>query len=157
MKNFLITLDFYPYYRLPNMSEVDLLDECAKQSYQATQKEDILYQILWSAIFVKMKEVNQIGVQCLPIRGVPRRLKPKDFNNITGEIKYPIVFNDLNISLEISRINIKIKDFCLDKEKTYGTYEKAQNAINILHDKIQLCSEGSNFLRSLEYEIRKLI
>jgi len=58
MKNFLITLDFYPYYRLPNLSEIDLLNESAKQSYQATQKEDMLYQILWSAIFIKMKELN---------------------------------------------------------------------------------------------------
>ncbi len=167
MKTFLITLDFYPYYRLPNLSEVDLLNDTAKQSYQETQKEEMLHQALWSAIFVKMKELNQIGIQCVPIRGTPRRLSSKEFDNKTGEINYPIIFNDPNISLEVSRVNIKIKDFCIDKYKTYGTYEKAQNAINILHDKIKSCmniedndllyGEGSNFLRSLEYEIRKLI
>lgn len=167
MKTFLITLDFYPYYRLPNLSEVDLLSDSAKQSYQETQKEEMLHQALWSAIFVKMKELNKLNIQCLPIRGVPKRLSLTDFNNKTGQIKYPIIFNDPTILLEISRVNIKIKDFCMDKDKTYGTYEKAQNAISILHDKIKyymsirnndlLYDEGSNFLRSLEYEIRKLI
>lgn len=167
MKTFLIALDFYPYYRLPNLSEVDLLDDTAKKSYQETQKEEMLHQALWSAIFVKMKELNLIGIQCVPIRGAPKRLNSKEFNNKTGEINYPIIFNDPNISLEVSRVNIKIKDFCMDKDKKYGTYEKAQNAINILYDKIKsymnikdndlLYVEGSGFLRSLEYEIRKLI
>jgi DNA-directed RNA polymerase beta' subunit len=167
MKTFLIALDFYPYYRLPNLSETDLLNETAKESYQETQKEDMLNQALWSAIFVKMKELNRLSVQCLPIRGVPKRLNSTDFNKKTGEIKYPIVFNDPTIILEISRVNIKVKDFCIDKDKEYATYEKAQNAISILHDKIKyymsvsdddlLYGEGSSFLRSLEYEIRKLI
>jgi hypothetical protein len=167
MKTFLIALDFYPYYRLPNLSEVNMLNELAKKSYKETQKEEMLNQTLWSAIFVKMKELNPIAIQCVPIRGTPRRLKSKEFNNKTGEINYPIIFNDPNISLEVSRVNIKVKDFCIDKDKTYITYEKAQGAINILHDKIKdymhiksddlLYDEGSHFLRSLEYEIRKLI
>lgn len=167
MNNFLIHLDFYPYYRLPSEGELDHLNIEIQQNYLIAKQNNTLNDILWSAIYFKMKKINTDIAYELPQHGTPRKLDTKKFNTKTGDINYPSTILDTIFSFERSVLNNKIKDFCLDSKKTFSTYSKAQWAIDLFqksiknyysrHNNSEIYNYNINFLRSLEYEIRKLI
>lgn len=165
MTTFLISLSFYPYYRLPSTGEIKYLTIDQQKSYLSAQKEDILNDILWSAIYFKMKDLNKCLAPDIPTRGTPKRLGQNTFNKITGEIYYPDALIDDSFVFYCSVLNNKIQDFCC-KEKTFSNYINAQKSIDSFQQFLKRYYESNNqdqyfcinnFLRSLEYELRLLI
>lgn len=170
MYTFLIKLDFYPYYRLPSIGELELMSQDIQNSYYQSSKDNLLNDILWSNIFYKMKTLNQeLSIQNLDnlsIRGTPKKLTTKEFDRVSGAIGYPkLIHSDIYLTNR-SILSNKIKDFCLDTSKSYNTYIKAQTALDCLQSKIKQnmsihnekdYDTANSFLRSLEYAVRQLI
>lgn len=181
MRSFLVPLNIYPYYRLPNPGEVNLLNAMALTEYEEAKKANMLNQILWTEIFFKMRELNRTyrkkekdtiqkpltkeRIKDIARKSAPRRLNEDEFNKNTGEIKYPIVLTDSIFSADIEAVNATIKKFIEAESKKYNDYESAQKAIDKLQDSLKenvskynsgLYGRASTFLQSLEYELRLL-
>jgi len=183
MKSFLIPLNFYPYYRLPNPGEINLLNAQAQVEYETARKQNILNQLLWTEIFFKMRETNREyrkkeeealnkkpltkeRIKELARKASPRRLTEKEFNSATGKIYYPIVLTDSIFNEDKQNLNIFVEKFINETEKQYQTYEDAQKAINKLQELLKenvsnyesgLYGKASSFLKSLEHELRLLV
>lgn len=164
---FLIQLDFYPYYRLPSTGEVDLFTKEIQNRYNEAKNSDLLKPMLWTQIFFKMKDINRSMTSIdMPIKGAPKKLTSDIFDTNTGIIKYHQIFQENIFNHERDIASNKIKDFCLDQNKTYITYEKSQIAIDNLLMKLnmvyskhdtEVCVGGVNFIHSLEYMLRRII
>ena len=168
MRNFLISLNHYPYFRLPTQEEISSFSNETKKQYEYAESSGLLKDMLSTEIFFKMKELNRsIGTYSnFPIKGIPRILSDQDFNILTGTINYPPILLEVIYDKPRSIMNNKIKDFCNENDKTCTTYCKAQKAINTLIDLLQEnyqkydtenFSYTINFLHSLEYALRKNI
>lgn len=168
MRKFLIKLEFYPFYRLPSLGEIDSLDKEALHDYHTAKEADILNEHLWTEIFNTMKFLNSgiRNITTLPIKGTPRPLDPTIFNRSNGVVIYPKLLTHDIYAQNLSILNNKLRDFCCDNQKTYITYAKTQRAIDNLFYQLQdniakyqpeEYSNSINFMRSLEYAIRKLI
>ena len=169
MRNFLISLNHYPYFRLPTQEEISSFSNETKKQYEYAESSGLLKDMLSTEIFFKMKELNRsIGTYSnSPIKGIPRILSNQDFDILTGTINYPLILLEVIYDKPRSIMNNKIKDFCNEKNnKTCITYCKAQKAINTLIDLLQdnrqqydteNFSYTINFLHSLEYALRKNI
>jgi hypothetical protein len=175
-RNFLIVMDFYPYYRLPSTGELETLSLDAKEKYLDAQKKQTLYPMLWTEIFFKMQDINrddacivlttQDKVVELPTKGAPRRLKATDFDKSIGKVMYPVSLSKPIYDYERCVLNNKLKDFCTENPKMYITYEKVQVALYSIENKFKDSESDTNnttywqsvnFIHSLEYEVRKLI
>lgn len=182
MRSFLIPINYYPYYRLPNAGEVNLLNAQAQVEYEEARKQNMLNQLLWTEIFFKMRELNREHrkkekdaiqkpltkerIKELAKKRLPRELSVEEFNKQTGEIKYPLVLTDIIFDEERELVNIKVKEYCILEEKTFQPYEQAEKAIHSLQEKLienvkkydsGMYAKATSFLKSLQYHIRHLI
>lgn len=165
MRLYLKSINYYPYYTLPSNDDINSFDDKLKKEYYSIKESGLLKELLWTEIFFKMQQINKYQISTVPTKGAPRNLSIQDFDIFNGTINYPTALLDNTFDMERCILNNKIKDFCLENNKTCNSYLKAQQAIDNLLIKIEknitinsdLSAKLINFLHSLEYSIRKLI
>lgn len=181
MRSFLIPLNYYPYFRLPNQGEINLLNAQAMHEYEEARKANMLNQLLWTEIFFKMRELNREyrkkehdaihkpltkeRIKELARKAGPRKLSLQDFDPSTGKINYPIVLTDNIFEQDVEKVNNAVEKFVKAESKSYNDYEQAQNAIDELQENLKknvkkynagMYGQAATFLQSLEYELRLL-
>lgn len=176
---YFIPIDYYPYYRLPTLEELNKLNAEAMVAYEEAKSKNILNRLLWTETYFKMREINREArkkeqkpaidnekAKKIAKNAAPRPLTQEQFNKDTGKIKFPIVLKD-NI-FQTYRINLQyqLKEFIRLEDKDYDSYHSLIRSIefllNLLKDNAKKYNMGEygqakSFLESLLYEVLKLV
>lgn len=179
MLPYLIPINYYPYYRLPTIGEVNKLNAQAMIAYEEAKSKNILNKLLWTEIYFKMREINRETrknerdppvdnerAKRLAKKAAPRPLTPEQFNKTTGEIKFPIILKDKIFQTYRINLEYQLKEFVRLEDKDYESYHSLKRSIEFITDilkdnvkKYEMAEYGQakTFLESLSYEVLKLV
>lgn len=176
---YFISLNYYPYYRLPTLEELNKLNAEAMIAYEEAKSKNMLNRLLWTETYFKMREINREArkkeqgpavdnetAKRIAKNAAPRPLTQEQFNRVTGEVKFPIVLKD-NV-FQTYRINLQyqLKEFVRLQDKDYDSYNSLRRSIeflsNLLKENVKKYEMGEygqakTFLESLLYEVLKLV
>jgi hypothetical protein len=179
MISYFIPINYYPYYRLPTMAEINKFNAEAMVAYEEAKSKNILNKLLWTETYFKMREINKgerkkeadppvdhERAKRLAKKAAPRPLSEEQFDKVSGAAKFPIVLKD-NI-FQTHRINLEyqLKEFVRQEDKDYDSYNSLRRSIEFI---TSMLKENSNkyeaaeygkartFLDSLLYEVLKLV
>lgn len=176
---YFIPLNYYPYYRLPTLAEINKFNAEAMLAYEEAKSKNMLNKLLWTETYFKMREINREArkkekdpavdnerAKRLAKKAAPRPLTEEQFDKSTGNIKFPIVLKDDIFQTYRINLQYKIKEFIKLEDKDYESYNSLRRSIEFLLDilknnakKYEMAEYGQakTFLESLLYEVLKLV
>lgn len=176
---YFIRLNYYPYYRLPTLAEINKMNAEAMIAYEEAKSKNMLNKLLWTETYFKMREINREArkkeadppvdnerAKRLAKKAAPRPLTEDQFDKTTGVIKFPIVLKDKIFQTHRINLEYQLKEFIRQEDKEYDSYNSLRRSIEFLTNMLK---ENANnypsaeygkartFLDSLLYEVLKLV
>lgn len=176
---YLVPINYYPYYRLPNQAELNKLNAEALSAYEEAKTKNILNKLLWTETYFKMREINRAArkkeqapsvdnerAKRLAKKAAPRPLTDEEFNPNDGNIKVPIILKDNIFQTYIIDLQYELKEFVKKEDKDYESYNRLLRSIDFISDMLKTNAskyeyaaygKAKTYLESLRYEVLKLV
>lgn len=176
---YFIVLDYYPYYRLPTLEELNKLNAEAMIAYEEAKSKNILNRLLWTETYFKMREINREArkkessppvdkdrANRLAKKAAPRPLTDEEFDKNSGSIKVPIILKDYTFRTYVIDLQYELSQFVRSKDKEYEPYIRIVRGIDFLMVMLKdnagkyeyaEYGEAKTYLESLRYEVLKLV